>query len=169
MSLYEFTVPQLKTNLQALDKWLDAAVAFAESKKFEPNTLLSARLAPDQFPLVRQIQSTCDQAKLTCARLTGKTPPVHPDTEETIDQLRTRIRSVIEYLGTFTRGDFADSEARKISLPWFQGKHLLGIDYLNQQQLPNFYFHFSHAYAILRHNGVPLGKADFITALNLRD
>ena len=95
MNLYAATIPQFTRILQNLERWLDKAVAFAETKKFDPNTLLAARLAPDQFSLVRQIQSVADQAKLTAARLTAKDPPKHPDTEQTIDELRKRLQSVI--------------------------------------------------------------------------
>jgi hypothetical protein len=124
-------------------------------------------LAPDQYPLVRQIQSVCDTAKFTPARLTGKEPPKHPDTEQTIDELRTRIRAVLELLDGFKPADFAGAETRHVELPWLQGKYLLGADYVRQLQLPNFYFHATLAYEILRHNGVPLGKTDFIGHLSL--
>ena len=168
MSLYEITIPQFKNTLGQIEKWLDAAVAYAEKKSFDPNGLLIARLAPDQYPLVRQIQSACDTAKFTPARLNSKDAPKHPDTEQTIDELRTRIHAVLEYLGTFSVADFAGAETRKVELPFFKGKHLLGADYVSQLQLPNFYFHASHAYAILRHNGVPLGKNDFIGQISLQ-
>src|SRR5687768_11470225 len=101
MSLYEATIPQFKKMLQNVERWLDKAVAYADSKKFDPNTLLTARLAPDQHPLVRQVQSVCDQAKFTAARLTNKEPPKHADTEQTIDELRLRIHAVIAYLDTY--------------------------------------------------------------------
>ncbi len=162
MSLYELTIPAFKNTLGQIDKWLDAAVAFAAKKSFDPNVLLIARLAPDQFPLVRQIQSACDTAKFTPARLLAKDPPKHPDTEQTIDELRARIGTVQSYLDTFNAAEFAGAETRHVELSFLQGKHLLGADYVSQMQLPNFYFHASHAYAILRHNGVPLGKTDFL-------
>jgi hypothetical protein len=167
MSLYELTIPQFKVTLGQIEKWLDAAVAYAATRPFEPNTLLSARLAPDQYPLVRQIQSACDTAKFTPARLTGKEAPKHPDTEATIDELRTRIRAVLEYLDGFKPAEFAGAETRKVELPWLQGKHVLGADYVSQLQLPNFYFHATLAYEILRHNGVPVGKTDFIGQITL--
>lgn len=162
MSLYELTIPQFKNTLAQLEKWLDAAVEYAKTKSFEPNVLLSMRLAPDQYPLVRQIQSVCDTAKFTPARLTGKEPPKHPDTEQTIDELRTRIRAVLEYLDGFKAAEFVGKETTQVNLPWMPGKHVLGTDYVSQLQLPNFYFHATVAYEILRHNGVPLGKTDFI-------
>jgi len=170
MNLYSATVPQFKRILQNVERWLDKAVAFAEGKKFDPNTLLTARLAPDQFALVRQIQSVCDQCKLTSARLTGKDAPKHPDTEQSFDELRRRLHSVIAYLDTFSPSDFDGVAERLISLPFFpEGKAMLGADYLIERQLPNVYFHASMVYAILRHNGVDLGKADFIGQVTFKD
>ena len=162
MSLYEITIPQFKNTLTQIEKWLDAAVAHATAKGFDPNVLLESRLYPDQYALVRQIQSACDSAKLTPARLTGKEPPKHPDVEKTIDELRTRLHTVLSYLDTFSVSDFAGSAERKIELLFLPGKFMVAADYVSQLQLPNFYFHASHAYAILRHNGVPLGKPDFV-------
>ena len=167
MSLYEQTIPQFKNTLGQIEKWLDAAVEHAKAKSFEPAVLLNSRLAPDQYPLVRQIQSACDTAKFTPARLTGKEAPKHPDTEQTVDELRTRIHAVLEYLEGYKPADFAGVETAKVTLPWLQGKHVLGADYVNQLQLPNFYFHATLAYEILRHNGVPVGKTDFIGHMSL--
>jgi hypothetical protein len=167
MSLYESTIPQFKITLGQIAKWLDAAVALAGAKKFEIDVLLNSRLAPDQYPLLRQIQSACDAAKSTAARLTGQEPPKHPDTETTLPEIRARIAKVLEYLDTFQAADFAGAEERKIVLPFIPDKYLLGADYVTQLQLPNFYFHVAHAYAILRHNGVALGKMDYIGHLTL--
>lgn len=170
MNLYAATIPQFKRILQNVERWLDKTAAYAESKKFDPNTLLTARLAPDMFPLLRQIQSTCDQCKLTVARLTAKDPPKHPDTEQTIDELRKRLHSVIGYLDTFTPADFEGAAERPISLPFFpEGKVMTGADYLIERQIPNVYFHTSMLYAILRHNGVDVGKADFIGQVTYKD
>lgn len=172
MNLYDATVPQFTRILGNVERWLDKAVAFAESKKFDPNTLLTARLAPDQFALVRQIQATADQCKLTVARLTGKEAPKHPDTEQSFDELRKRLHSVIAYLDTFSPADFDGVAERLITLPppfFPEGKGMTGASYLIERQLPNVYFHASMAYAILRHNGVDLGKADFIGPVTYRD
>jgi hypothetical protein len=169
MSLYEASVPQLKKMLNNADKWLEAAVDHAKSKSFDPNVLLTARLAPDQYSLTRQIQAISDNAKFAAARLTGKEAPKHPDTETTMDELRARIRAVVEYLDTFTAADFAGAKDRLVELPFMPGKVLTAADYLNEMALPNFYFHATTAYAILRHNGVPLGKMNYIGSLNLRD
>ena len=169
MSLYQASVPQLKKMLDNADKWLEAAVEHARARSFDPNVLASARLAPDQYPLTRQIQATADSAKFCAARLTGKEAPKHPDTETTMDELRARLQSVIAYLDTFTLADFADSKDRLVELSFMPGKVLSTADYLNEMALPNFYFHVTTAYAILRHNGVPLGKMNFIGSLNLKD
>ena len=169
MSIYEASVPQLKKMLGNLDKWLETAVAHATKKSFDPNVLVAARLAPDQYPLSRQVQSACDGAKFAAARLTGKEAPKHPDTEQTVDELRARIKSCLGYLDTFSAADFASASGRMIELPFLEGKLLSAGDYLNEMVLPNFYFHVTTAYAILRHNGVDVGKRDFIGSLNVRD
>ena len=169
MSLYEASVPQLKNMLTNLDKWLEKSVAFAKEKSFDPNVLATARLAPNQYPLIKQVQSACDSAKFCAARLTAKEPPKHPDTEQTMDELRARIKACVSFLDTVTAADFKGAETRVVGLPFMPGKGLLAGDYLNTMALPNFYFHITHAYAILRHNGVDVGKIDYIGALNLRD
>ena len=169
MNLYDATIPMFSRSLSNLDKWFDKAAAIADAKKFDLDVLAGARLAPDQYPLVRQIQAACDQAKFTVAKLTGKDPPSHPDTETTVAELRQRLRTVVEYLATFKPEDFAGAEDRRCSHTWMGGKSMRGGDYLDEFALPNFYFHVTLAYEILRHNGVPLGKRDYIATLTLRD
>ncbi|HMJ16388.1 MAG TPA: DUF1993 domain-containing protein [Polyangiaceae bacterium] len=169
MSLYEASVPQFTKMLKNLGRWLDSGAEHAAKKSFKPEVLLAARLAPDQYPLLTQIQVACDSAKLTCARLTGKEAPKHPDTEQTVEELRARIQSVVGYLETFSARDFEGAESRSIGLPFAPGKIMSATDYLNEFGLPNFYFHLNLAYAILRHNGVALGKTDYIGSLNWRD
>jgi hypothetical protein len=169
MSLYEATVPQLAKMLKNLDKWLDAAEAYATKKSADPSVVLAARLAVDQYAFVRQVQATCDNAKFAAARLTGKDAPAHPDTEKTFDELHRRVRSVVAYLETFEPADFEGAETRAVELSFMPGKVISGADYLTEMALPNFYFHLTTAYAILRHVGVDLGKRDFIGSLNLRD
>jgi uncharacterized protein len=168
MNLYDATVPIFTKLLTGVEKWLDKATALAEARKFDVDILASARLAPDQYAFVRQIQSACDQVKFTVAKLTGKEPPKHPDTEKTIAEIRQRIRTVIEYLATFKREDFAGAEERPCSHSWMGGKTLRGGDYLDHFALPNFYFHLVTAYDILRHNGIDVGKMDYIVDLPFR-
>ena len=165
MNLYDATVPVFTKLLTNVDKWLDKAVAHAEQKKFDPDTLLTARLAPDQFALARQIQIACDGAKAYTAKLAGKEPPSHPDTETTIAELRQRLKTVIDYLATFSREDFVGAEDRPITQPRWEGKTLRGGDYLDYYALPNIHFHLTTTYAILRHNGVDLGKRDYLGTL----
>ena len=166
MDIYDFTVPQLAKTLRNLDRWLTAAQKHAESAQISVESLLQARLAPDQYMFVRQVQIACDNAKFIPGRLTGKPWDPHPDTETTIEQLRARIASIQAYLETFKREDFEDAAQRKIKLPWMQdGQWLSGVDYAIQFGLPNFYFHIVTAYGILRHKGVALGKNDYIGGL----
>jgi hypothetical protein len=167
MSLYLVSAPQFSNMLKNLDGWLDKAVENAQARSFDPNVLLSSRLAPDQFPLLKQVQIACDTSKISCALVTGKTPPVHPDTEQTIAELKARIASVRSYLDSFTPQDFEGAETRLVSPPALQGRSAKASDYLAQFSLPNFYFHVTTAYAILRHNGVPLGKRDYIGQITL--
>ncbi len=167
MSLYRQTLVQQRKMLQNLDLWLDKAVAHCvrfdrDGRKFDANSLLTARLAADQFPLTRQIQIACDNAKMTAARLTGKTAPAHPDTETTLGELKTRIAAVVEHLGTYTEADYNGAADRLLELPVAPGMAIRGDDYATEMALPNFYFHASTAYNILRHNGVELGKKDFL-------
>ncbi|MFT3925527.1 MAG: DUF1993 domain-containing protein [Myxococcales bacterium] len=169
MSLHLVTAPQFSNMLGNLDRWLDKAVEYAASRSFDANVLLQARLAPDQFPLLRQIQVACDTAKISASLATGKTPPKHPDTEQTVAELKARIASVRAYLDEFTAADFEGAEGRVLSPPALQGRSAKAVDYVAAFSLPNFYFHVSMAYAILRHNGVPLGKKDYIGRVKLID
>lgn len=169
MNLFELTVSQLAKTLRNLDRWLTLAEQYAETRKFPVDNLIHARLAPDQFTLVKQIQTACDNAKFIPGRLTAKDWPSHADTETTFEQLHVRIAALLTYLDGFKPDDFAGGEERKISLPWMQGKWMSGAEYLTQFALPNFYFHVTLAYAILRHNGVPLGKIEFIGSVPMRD
>jgi hypothetical protein len=161
-------VLEIKKLLGNLDGWLDKAAAYAESKKFDPAVLLASRLAPDMFPLLRQVQIACDNAKWAAARTAGAEAPSHADGEKTADELRARIASVVSYLEGFSAADFAGAEDRRVSLPRWEGKSMSGQEYLVEHALPNFMFHLTTAYAILRHNGVPLGKRDYLGALPLR-
>lgn len=163
------TIAQFAKMLHNLDRWLEAGTAFAEKKKFEPDVLARSRLAPDQYELVRQVQSACDAAKYAAAYLTGGQAPSHPDTEKTIADLRARIRTCVGYLESLKPSEYAGADDRRVAPPWLQGKWMRGADYLAQVAIPNFYFHVTTAYAILRHNGVELGKMDFIGSMPVRD
>lgn len=163
--LYELTAVQFAKTLGNLNLMLDKAAAYAESKKFNVDVLLNSRLAPDQFHLIRQVQIACDTAKLGAARLTGKTAPVHADDETTLVQLKRRIDEVIAYLNTFTPEDFAGAAEIRVSQPRWEGKYLTGFEFAIQHAIPNIYFHVTTAYAILRHNGVDLGKKDYLGAM----
>jgi len=162
-------VQQFPKMLNNLDQWLDKAVAHAQARPFEADVLVQARLAPDQYELARQVQSACDSAKFATAYLTGRQAPVHPDTEKTIAELRQRIKTCISFLESVGEADLAGAEERRVSPAWMQGKWVKGDHYLVQMAIPNFYFHVTTAYAILRHNGVPLGKRDYIGSLPLRE
>lgn len=155
--------------LQNLDHWMDKAAAYAQAKSFEVDVLAQARLAPDQFSFVRQVQSACDQAKYAAAYLGGKPAPSHPDTEQTFAELHQRIQTCLSFLETFKATDFTGAEDRKVSPPWLGGKWLRGDDYLVQVAIPNFFFHATTAYAILRHNGVDLGKMEYIGAIPIQE
>jgi hypothetical protein len=169
MHIYDLTVPQLIKSLRNLDRWLTLGAGHAEKEHIPVDQLLTARLAPDQYNLVRQIQVATDNAKIIPGRLTGKPWPSHPDTETTFDQLHARIASVSSFIETFTREDFDDIERRKITLPWMQPDQWLDPHaYLVEFALPNFYFHVVTAYAILRHKGVPLAKNDYIGGLPMQ-
>jgi uncharacterized protein len=161
-------IQQMKKTLGQLDKWLETAAAHAEAKSFDAKIYLGLRLAPDQRPLSFQVQTACDTVKLAAARLSGKEAPNHPDVEQTVDDLRARVKSVIANLGTYTAKDFEAAATRVISQPRWEGKVMSGTDYFIEHVLPNFYFHSTHTYAILRHNGVSLGKRDFLGPLSMR-
>lgn len=163
--LYDLTVPQFIKTLENLSHCLDKAAAFAEAKKFDPEVLLASRLAPDQFGLLRQIQIACDTAKLGVARLTGKDAPVHEDSEKTLADAKARIAKAIDALHAFTAADFAGAEERHVTQARWAGKYLTGKQFAVQHLIPNFYFHVTTAYAILRHNGVDLGKRDYLGAM----
>jgi hypothetical protein len=163
--LYNLTAPQFAKTLQNLNKILEKSVEYATAKKFEVDVLLTSRLAPDQFNFIRQIQIACDTAKLGVSRLTGKEAPQHQDTEKTLAELQNRIHETITYLHSFSEADFKEASTRKVTHPRWDGKYLLGEDFCFQHLVPNFYFHVTTAYAILRHNGVDLGKKDYLGEL----
>lgn len=166
--MYYATFQQFKKTLGQLDKWLEAAAEFAKARSFDPNLFLGQRLFADQFALARQVQTACDTAKLAASRLSGKAAPSHADTEQTLEELRARVHAVIQYLSGFTAQDFEHAATRVVTQPRWEGKVMSGADYFLEHALPNFFFHSTHVYAILRHNGVPLGKRDYLGALSLK-
>lgn len=169
ISMYQATVPAFIRSLKNLSGILDKAVAHADQNKFDLEHLLTDRLYPDMFPFLRQVQITCDYAKGTAARLAGVAIPKFPDAETTVPELKARIEKVLEFLAQFKPEDFDDSEEREIEVYFMPGKYLHGLEYLTDLAVPNFYFHLTVAYAILRHNGVPLGKNDYIGMLAFKD
>jgi hypothetical protein len=170
MSFPYAAVLQQKKMLANLDAWLDKAVAHAKAKSFDPTVLLSQRLSADMLPLLRQVQIACDHAKFTAARLAGQEAPKHPDTEQTLDDLKARIRTVRAYQDTFKASDFEGADARVVTVPLREGSlSISGTSYLLEFAQPNFYFHVTTAYDILRHNGVDIGKRDFVGPVGASD
>lgn len=160
--LYEMTVPPFIKSLKNLSAILTKAGEFAASKKIDPEVLLQSRLAPDQFPLTRQIQIACDTAKLGVSRLTGKEAIKHDDTEKTLPEMHERIQSVISYLESVSEKDFAGVDQKQITTPRWEGQWLTGKEFAIHHMIPNVYFHVTTAYSILRHNGVEIGKKDYL-------
>jgi hypothetical protein len=169
-SLSAASLPVFEIGLNALSAVLDKAVAFAAAKKVDPAVLLHTRLSPDMFDLTRQVQTVTDQARRGSARLAGVEPPSVPDTETTIDQLKARLASTVAYLKTLDAKQIDAAAEREVKFPLGPDHSGLmkGADYLNHFVLPNFYFHLTAAYAILRHCGVDIGKRDFIGAIPLK-
>ncbi len=163
--IYDLTNTQFRKMLTNLNGILDKAAAHADAKKFEMGVLLQSRLAPDQFDFTRQIQILCDTAKRGAALLTGTEEPKHPDTEKTVSELRTRIESVSKYLTGFKPAQYEAAAKQKVTTPRWEGQWLTGEEYVVNHMLPNFYFHLTTAYAILRHNGVDVGKKDYLGAM----
>ena len=168
MSTYAEFMPQLIKMLENLDGWLVEAEAHTTAQGLDPAALVQARLAPDMFPLGRQVMSACDTPKLAAARLSGMEAPVHADTEATLPELRERIASTLAYLRLFTEVHFEAASEVVLSPGFLRGGSITGVDYLREFVLPNTYFHLAMAYGILRHNGVPLGKRAWLGAMNVR-
>ena len=156
-------------NLQNLKAILGASVEYAAQAGLSDSDLLGSRLAPDMFPLVKQVQIATDNAKGAAARLGAVEPLVLPDDETTVVQLIERIEKVEVYLATFTREQFEGADTRVITLPYFPGKYMTGHNYVTEHALANFFFHVTMSYAILRMVGVPLGKGDYIGGMNMQE
>jgi hypothetical protein len=165
ISMYEALVPTADRMLRNLSAILDKGAAFAEAKKVDPAVLLNGRLAPDMFALTRQVQIACDMVKGAAARLSGNEIPKYDDNEASFDDLKARIAKTLAFVNSIDAARFANSEDRDILLQMRTGElRFKGLSYLRDFVLPNMYFHITTTYAILRHNGVELGKPDFIGA-----
>ena len=165
LSMYQASVPvfvKMLTNLKAV---LQKASAHAQARKIDEAVLVNARLYPDMLPLAKQIQIASDFARGTAARLGGAEPPSYEYNEKTLGELIARIDRTIEFLGTKKAGEIDGSEGREIVRPVRGEPHKFsGVNYLLQYALPNFFFHATTAYAILRHKGITIGKMDFLGA-----
>jgi uncharacterized protein len=170
MSMANASISVFEIGLNTLSALLDKAEAYAEAKGIDPAVLLNARLFPDMFAFARQVQSACDQAKNGGARLAGVDPPRYEDNEETIAELKARIAKTVAFMKTLDAQKIDTAADREITFPLGPSNkgHMRGIDYLNHFALPNFYFHLTTAYDILRHCGVEIGKRDFLGAIPMR-
>jgi hypothetical protein len=164
ISLYSMSVSVFVRMLNNMLAWLDKAEAHAKAKGFDPTNYLGLRLTPDMHPFSRQIQIASDAVKGCVARLAGVEPPKWPDDEKTLDELRARIRKTIEYAQSLPAAKFEGAERREIALPVPGAPKLDGETFLKGFSLPNFYFHVTMTYALLRQGGVELGKRDYIGA-----
>ena len=169
-TISQASLPVFEVALTALSAILTKAEAYAEARKIDASVLLNARLYPDMFPLIRQVQVATDQAKNASARLAGVEPPRYEDNETTMDQLKARLGKTLAYLKTLDPKQIDAAADREITFPLgptSKGR-MTGGDYLNHFALPNFYFHVTAAYAILRHCGVDMGKRDFLGTIPVR-
>lgn len=165
LSMYQASVPAFQQTLTALSAILDKAAAHAASAGVDPAELVSARLAPDMFPLSRQVQIATDHAKGAAARLAGREVPKYEDNETTFDELKARIARTLDFISSVEVAEIDGSEDKEISLALRDRTlNFTGQRYLVNFVMPNFYFHAVTAYDILRHKGVPLGKRDFMGA-----
>jgi hypothetical protein len=161
--MYEASIPAFVRTLDNLSQILHKAEAYAGEKKIEPQVLVNARLAPDMFALARQIQIASDGVKGAAARLTGTEIPSYPDTETTFAELQERIAKTAAYLQSFSPEQFEGSETKEIVVKGrTHERRFNGRDYLFSYVIPNFFFHVTTAYGILRHNGLEIGKADYL-------
>ena len=166
ISMYDFSVPVMVRGLTNLTAILDKAAAHAEAKKFDSAVLAQSRIFPDMHPLARQVQIACDTAKGAAARLAGVEIPKHEDTEVTLAELKARIAKTIDFLKTVAPAQLQGSETRNIEIKFPNGSwKFTGLDYLNGFVLPNFYFHTTIVYALLRKAGVEVGKRDYLGEL----
>jgi hypothetical protein len=166
MSLHASTVPVFEQLLSALDGILDKAVAHAAARKIDPAALLTSRLRPDMLPLVAQIQIACDNAKNITGRLAGAQPPRFEDNEATFEEIKARIKKTLDYLRSVSAEDVNAGADREIVFPLGPNKmKMKGVNYVFHFALPNFFFHLTTAYDILRYSGVDIGKRDYMGAV----
>ncbi|MCB9072792.1 MAG: DUF1993 domain-containing protein [Bdellovibrionaceae bacterium] len=168
-SVNDLIVNQYISGLKALKGILKKAQAFAAERKFDENSFLQLRLAPDMFPLVKQVQIVSDTAKGTVAKLAAKAAPVFEDNEKTLSELFTRIDKTIDFLKEFKNEEFSQYTNQKITFHWNPGVYMMGDDYLVTHSIPNFYFHMTIVYSLLRLHGVCLGKGDFLGEQNFKN
>ena len=165
LTMYQASAPRFANTLRNLSAILDKAQAHVEAKKLDPAALTQARLFPDMFPLVRQVQIACDTAKGAVARLAGVEVPKHEDTEQTFAELKARIAKTLDFVESARPAQLDGAEEKEVVLQMRSGeRRFKGLQYLLGHAYPNFYFHVTTAYNILRHNGVELGKKDYIGA-----
>jgi hypothetical protein len=163
INMYAASVPVFVRKLGSLSNWLDKAEAHAQAKKFDASVYLAARLAPDMLPFTKQVQIACDGAKFCVARLAGVDAPKDDDSEATVAQLKARIAKTLAFIQSVPEAQIVGTDDKDISVPRRDGVMVMkGEPYLNHYALPNFYFHVTTAYALLRHNGVELGKSDYL-------
>ena len=169
MSMSDASIPVFEIGLNVLSALLDKAEAYAEAKRIDPTVLLGVSLFPGMLTFSRQIQRACDQAKNGGARLAGIEPPSYEDSEKTIAELKARIAKTLAFLKTLDTRKIDESAEREITFPLGPKKgHMKGSDYLNHFAVPNFHFHVTTAYGILRHCGIEIGKSDFLGDIPMR-
>jgi uncharacterized protein len=166
ITVFEITVPQFILTLKSVKVLMTKAAHYAEIKGIEQHVLLNTRLAPDQFALGKQVEIACDVARFCVARLTGKEAKQYQNELKTFADYVKRIEDTIQFMQTIDANDFKGYESRKVTYPWYPGHYLDGHDYLVQHALPNFYFHVTTVYGILRFSGVDIGKADYLGEQN---
>ncbi len=167
--MYYQVIAQCTQSLNSLETCLSKADRYAATKKFDTGVLMTSRLAPDMQPFTYQVQSACDYVKAAAAWLSGQTPTRHEDNEQTVEELRGRIRKTVTFAESVKEAQYAGASERKVKISWAPGKVIGGEDYLLQMTIPNTFVHIAMAYAILRHNGVDVGKMDYLGPINLVD
>jgi len=166
VSVYDISIPALSRGLTNLSAILDKAAAHAAAKKYDSIVLAQSRIYPDMHPLTRQVQIACDTAKGAAARLANLDVPKHEDTETTLDELKQRIANTLDFLKTMSAAQVNSAESRTIEIKFPNGAwKFTAVAYITDFVLPNFYFHVSMVYALLRKSGVEIGKTDFLGAI----